>query len=468
LFKKEENMRRLFITVIALMAISIGLYAQEKDTAQMEPKVELKVVYEKTFDEPIVDVIFDSATVSIEEAIKMGWKEEAFTAEDRAEGIVIVSYPKVVITPRREDLSHWNWETQRNSGYVKDIRFYNKKGILLNSIELGWPNREQIHISPQKKYVLVRTVPYEFDPQYLRGTLYNWNGEKIWEKSGPHPIAVSDEGYTVSAYLDWQCPPEPEGSFYVYDPSGKLIKTIENPDKKQTAPLFAEYTSDSEFAVLVFQGAEVPTIIYLVRKTGDIVWKRTLAEYRFSARAEEVVALSNEGLVGIFDLIKRLPSGEIEEWKTYVFYLDWRGYLKWQTLLETRGNMIMRIAEDRKKVYVASGAGYLWCIDMSNGKILWRHKEHWVPNPQVKKPWPWDVPRFRELEIINDTLYMIGKQGRDWHSSVLFVFNGESGSLLNKIEFPQEKIFFATSENKIGLINTTKNKVLFFKEEVQK
>ena len=91
-------MRRfsLLAIVIALMAMNSGLYAQEKDTAQTESKVELKVVYEKTFDEPIVNVIFDTATVNIEEAKKRGWKEEGFTNEEKIKGKVLISYPKVV------------------------------------------------------------------------------------------------------------------------------------------------------------------------------------------------------------------------------------------------------------------------------------------------------------------------------------------------------------------------------------
>lgn len=61
-------MKNVFIfTIIALMAISSGLYAQEKEVVQEEPlpvqqqtgEIRLELVWEKEFEEGIVDVAFD-------------------------------------------------------------------------------------------------------------------------------------------------------------------------------------------------------------------------------------------------------------------------------------------------------------------------------------------------------------------------------------------------------------------------
>jgi len=453
--------RVTFAVLVVLMTLLAGMvYA-----GGGEEKIELVPVYEKTFDEPIVDVIFDTATVSIEEAKKMGWKEEAFSIEERNFGKVLVSYPKVVMVSGREDLSHWSWESQRKSDYVKEIRFYGKGGNLLKTVEVGRVRREQIHVSPLGRYILIRAIPSEFDTQRTGSSLYDWDGKRIWEKSGPHPIAVSDEGYTVAAYLDWQAPPEPGGSFYIYDPLGKLIKTIHNPETDRISPLFAKYVESSNYSVLVFTADFAPPAqIYLIKGKGEILWKRSFPQYEFSTRYEEMVILKNKGIVGIFDLKKRSSSGKIEEWIPYVFYLDWQGNLKWKVPLEIRGNMIIKVSEDEKRVYIVSTEGYLWCVEIITGKTLWKHKEPWSPD----KPVGWEVPLFCELEIINNTLYIIGKQGRDWHSSALFVFDGGSGDLLKKVEYPHDKIFFATAEKTIGLINTSKCKVLLFKKEVSR
>ena len=447
------------IIITGLFALSAA-YGQEKG-------IKLINVYEKSFNEPIVDVIFDTATVSIKEAKKMGWKDEAFTKEEKSKGKAVVSYPKVVFVSRGKRLGYYAPATKRSSNTVKEIRFYDKNGVLLNTIEIGKQGSEWIHISPNSKYILVSKIPTEYNPDYSGGTLYDCEGRKIGEIEGPTPIAISDEGYTVATNLDWQVPPEPGGSFYIYDPTGRLLKTVENPDKKRSAPLFAKYTKDGEYAVLVFKGTTAPpTIIYLIKKTGEILWKKEFPEYRFSGRGEEM-DMMNEGITGIFDLVKLSPPGQ-ENWRTYIFYIDLQGNLRWKVPLEIRGNMIVKHSEGGKNVYVSSTEGYLWSIDMYQGEVIWKHKEPWSPEPQIKKEWPWEVPLFCELEIIDDTLYLIGKQGRNWHSSTLFIFDGKSGSLLRKMEYPHEKISFVETGRGIGLVNISKRMISIFKKEVLK
>jgi len=63
-----------------------------------KPSIELKTVYEKTFDDTIVDMIFDTVTVTLEEARAIGWRVELFSAEEKAKGKVTILYPCVLIT----------------------------------------------------------------------------------------------------------------------------------------------------------------------------------------------------------------------------------------------------------------------------------------------------------------------------------------------------------------------------------
>jgi len=52
-------MRRFsLLVIIVLMAISLGLYAQEKDTAQVKPDVKLELVWEKEIPEGTSDIVF--------------------------------------------------------------------------------------------------------------------------------------------------------------------------------------------------------------------------------------------------------------------------------------------------------------------------------------------------------------------------------------------------------------------------
>jgi hypothetical protein len=97
----------LIITALCLVSLT---RAEEKE----ETKIELIPVYEKTFDDTIVDVIFDTATVSIEEAKKMGWKEEAFSKEERQKLQCSILYPKVIVIGKNERC-------------VTELVFYSKK-----------------------------------------------------------------------------------------------------------------------------------------------------------------------------------------------------------------------------------------------------------------------------------------------------------------------------------------------------
>jgi len=443
------------ILFLCIIAFSI-LRAEDKSVIKLIP------VYEKTFQDTIVDVIFDTATVNIEKAKAMGWKEEAFNEGERAKGEATISYPKVVMVSRGRELG-WYAPERRNSYYLKEIRFYNKKGKLLNTLEIGTKGDEWVHISANHKYVLISKIPAEYNSEYSGGILYNNEGKRICEINGPTPIAVSDEGYMIAAYLDWQVPPELGGSFYIYNPSGKLIKTIKNPDKEKTAPLFAKYSKDGEYAVLVFKATTFPpTVICLIKKTGKILWKKEFPEFRFSARDKEINLQIDKGSLLLLDKYDRKTG---KRGKPFVSFIDWQGNLEWAIGLERRGSIILEVLENEEKACVVSEIGYIWCVGLSNGELLWKSKLPWAPGPGER--WSWELPRLKELIIRDKTIYTIAKQGTDGHNATLYIFNSENGGLLKKVEYPLEKITFAKCKEGIGLINITKRKMYIFKK-VQK
>jgi hypothetical protein len=428
-------MRRLFLSsIIAFLAISLGLYAQ-KDTAQAEPKVNLKVVYEKTFDEPILDVIFDTVTVTIEEAKSMGWKEEAFTEEGK--GKVLASYPKVVLISRGRELD-WYVPERRSSYYTKEIRFYDRDGKIINRLPLKEFGEEYVYLSPQQKYILIAKIPTEWAPGYSGGILYDLNGNKIWEIEGPTPIAVSDEGYAVAAYLDWDVPPKPGGDFYVYDSKGKLLTTIENPLKEKTAPLFAKYSKDGGYAILGFiKPTYPPTALVLITKEGKIIWKKELPEYRFSARQgcnEEIDILPYKG-VGL--------SGG--------FFIDWQGNLKWKRWFNAGANRGCIFSQDKQKFYIYGAKGHLYSLNLDTGSIIGEYKQVW--NPADKIFW------FVEMYELNQYIVVKG------HPNKIFIFDGGAEKLKAEIEYPGKRIFLSLHNGRIFVIDVEDKKILGLKIE---
>lgn len=430
----------MFIAILALMAIN-GLYGQERDTSQVEPKVELKVVYEKTFDEQIVDAIFDTVTVSIEEAKRMGWKDEAFTPEDKVKGKVLVSYPRVVFVA---GVGCCGWYIPNNGleKRIKALRFYSKNGDLQKELEIGKDSIEYIYLSPQKNYILVSKIPWEYAPNHTGGSLYNLEGKKVWEIEGPTPIAVSDEGCAIAVHLDWQIPSEPGGDFYIYDSKGKLITTVENPNKTKTAPLFAKYSENSEYAILGYYTETFsPTIFLLISKTGKILWKRELVEYSYSRAEGAIDLLPNKGIIGY-----------VSRAGMCIFYLDWAGNLKWITNLRTFGYVNCLFASDSKKVYICTAVGYLWCFNREAGEIIWMHKEDGAPPLDSLRPLI-NTPNFTEMYEQEQNIII------KCEPTTIFLFDTETGKLKAKIVRPGKRIFLSLYNGIIFSINTIDGKV---------
>jgi len=444
-------MKNVFIyTIIALMAINLGLYAQEKETTQEKSKIELTVIYEKTFDDTIVDVIFDTATVSIEEAIKMGCKEDAFAPEDKIKDKTTVFYPKLVFI---SDASKMSYDISEYPRGRREIRFYKRNGELIKK-ELIQPWAERVVYSKNGEFVLRSWVPTEHTAERQGGTLYRLDGTIVWKKAENELVAVSNDGYVMAK--DPTYGEEPSDGHIFYEPSGKEIARIVNPLKdKAVGYTAAKFSPNGDYAIIGYTDFK-KTVIILADKEGHILWQQEFDWRSYTPYEMDIV--EDLGMIGVCN-----KDG------ASVFFIDQKGDLKWIVPLEIRGNMIVKISEDKKKVYVASSKGYIWCIDINNGKFLWKHREEWATDPLfTERRLSWEVPRLRELRVINDTLYIIGKQGRDWHSSTLFVFDGATGFLCKKEEYPQQKITFAQIENAVGLINITKAKVSIFKQEVLK
>lgn len=443
--------------ILVLLQPGFQLYAGEIEKActgslliQLEI-ADLQVVYEKDFDELIADVIFDTATVGIEEAIKRGWKEEVLIV--RKDEKVSISLPMLAIVAKGNSYglgAFYVSEKKRSGVEIKEVVFYGSDVNIRGKLELKGGN-EKIFLSPNNKYLLVSTRPTNYN-HASGGVLYDIKGKEIWKTDtyAPSPIAISDEGYTISAYLSSEGP-SPGGDFYVYDPDGQLINTITNPDKTKFAPIFAEFADDGNYGVVCFQVEGPPTTFVFINKEGEVLWEIQFPNYRFSGYEEEI-AVTSMGVIGI-TIYPR------------VFHIDQSGDVKWTLPLEARGFMMVKIKENGKKVFVTSSKGFVWCIDINAGKILWKHREPWSPEP-TNKISPPDVPHFGELRVSENTLFIIGKRGIPWHSSTLFIFDATTGKVLTTAEFPQEKITFAQIDKDIALVNITNRTVSILRQEL--
>jgi len=434
--------RLLFVVIMAVMA---GLHAQGGVVKRKVARgVNLEVVYERNFEEPVIDVIFDTATVTIEEARRMGWKEEAFTEDEVKRGKVLVSYPKVVLVGGEEGEGYWGWYIPPKGlpRRIKMVRFYSKNGSIIKELQVGKDSIEYVYLSPQKKFFIVSKIPWEYAPDHTGGILYNLYGEKIWEiEDRVSPICVSDKGSAVAVYLDWQVPPEPGGDFYIYDSTGKLIARMENPGSTEVFPIFARYSQDGHFVLLCYSGETVPpTIFFLIDEKGEILWEKKLSEYAYSSRGGSIDIQTHSWIVGT------AFKGRAN---FYGFLMDWAGNLRWIKPLNSWGDWISLISQSGERVYFCSNRGYILGAKTYSGEIAWECNEWASQNRRISSPRGHGFSEMYELSS-----YLIVKGG-----STIFLFDSVTGKLLGKMEFPGKTIFLALHNETMFVIDATGNRI---------
>jgi hypothetical protein len=398
--------------------------AVEPTSVADTPQIRLTTVYEKTFDEEIVDVIFDTATVSIGEATARGWKNISSIGDK-----VKIDYPRIGIKPKDR------------SGYTALV-FFNKEGSVVNRVEVD--KEEHINISPSGEYVLVGKVAYEGMP-IEGGVIYNSSGQKIIEIPKHTLLVVSNEGdiiaHEVDSYLGMDIPAK-SGSFYIYDNKGNVINEIKSPVEEGGAPAYAKFTEDGHYAALMFEGFGVPPCyLYLIKKNGEVLWKADFTEYRF-AGGEGLDVTANVGVA--------------VKLSNKVVFVDWEGNVKWENKLDMGGDMIVKIDKVTRKVFVVSGMDYIWCYDIDSGARIWRYMSPWANEPNDFR-WEEEMPHFKEVVINDSFLYVLGHWTRSWTKTILFVLDANTGKLLRQEEYPDEKVTFGDGVDKPILYNMTKN-----------
>jgi len=417
-------------------------------------KIKLDTVYQKNFNVIVTDAIFGKATMSFETAESLGWKAEYLNNFE-------IQYPKIILTSlKRGNIDFFSSDIKRKSFYVDEIDFYNINGSISGKIPLNWSEGvEYVFLSPRRKYLLVSKIPGDYLPESSGGTLYDFDGVEVCKIEEKVPVVVSDEGLIIAADLvAWRFPSETGGSFYLYDKDGNLIREIINPEKKKTIAFFAEFSPDVKYAVLAFTVPDArPTYFYIIDKKGEIIECINLPKFHFSNLKEEIVLSENQGFAVILDKVfgnKLSFKGE-----QYLSFFDWEGNLKWEKSLGVRGRMIVKFSEDNSRLYVISNLGYLWCIDAQNGRIIWEYEKE--PSREIffRRRLPRVLLQFGELEVKENRVFVIAQVGKEWQSSVFFVFDGETGDILKKEYFSGEKITFGETAEGVCLINISKASV---------
>jgi len=253
--------RRLILIIFIIGFALLG--------ATQESQIKLQTVFEQTFEDTIVDVIFDTATVSLEKAKAMGWKEEAFTLTEKANGKITIPYPCVLIT--KEKVSFLDKEGKEKKSIkmlVEGVKWEGKEGVHIG--------KGRINVSKSKNgEYLALAIPRE-------GTTLG-EGEKgdlaIYRKDGKEMWEIEDV-YLSAGYI-------------IPSPNGKYAITLPPEEYPAGAPAF--YSKEG--------------IKYLKVREWNNGWKRGYAveDFDFSEDGKYVVTAiydfptGNVGYIGMFD-----------------------------------------------------------------------------------------------------------------------------------------------------------------------
>ncbi|MEJ2306707.1 MAG: hypothetical protein P8Y30_04040, partial [candidate division WOR-3 bacterium] len=94
-----------------------------------------------------------------------------------------------------------------------------------------------------------------------------------------------------------------------------------------------------------------------------------------------------------------------------------------------------------------------------NGRIIWEYKKEPSRDFFFRRRLPHGFLQFGELTVKKNRVFVIAQVGKEWQSSVFFVFDGETGDILQRNYYPGEKMIFGEAAEGVCLINISKASV---------
>lgn len=321
---------------IAILINIASLFVTNISCAQkMQQNNNVTVVFQKSYSDNIINFSLDTITANSAELEKIGWSVDKQTNSKQS------LCPRVILT---ED----------DKGQPKEIQFYGPKGNIINKYLVG---KNKVEFSPQGKYIL-KYDPYdEYKAKGGGATLYNLNGDIVWQNNTGYFKHISDHGYAAIGFIS------PSGDavpFSIYDPQGILIKTISLP--REAGAAGCSFSEDGTKLIIIYstRGPEETGLIIINVKDGSIQYDKKISG---SILPWECYYIDNVGLV--------LRSVSTKTDSVNILYIDLKGVMRWSLPIETKRSLIFGFEEDKNQIFFYSRAeGNLVYIDIKSGKIV--------------------------------------------------------------------------------------------------
>jgi len=393
------------MTVAVLCLVSLA-GAEEKK----EAKIELVPVYEKTFEDTIIDVIFDETEITVEEAKALGWRG---LDEKGSEEKTTIIYPKAVVKKGK-------------------IEFLDEKGTVKKSFSLvplkDSKPRITVNFSKTRKFIGVVKSRKEF-------TMLNDHGELLWRTDISRvgygwPYISPDGQYIV-------CVGDITGDFTDYYPSvwdknGFVSGLVKEDERTKYELLHLDFTKNGEFFVVTFhqkgytmkEGYLDSLILCLFDRRGNKIWQK-------------VVGRGHGGYVSISEKGNYIG---VVIWPIDAKYQELYLYKQnsnfcWKNRISLGGSRLV-FSKDEKNLVVVCGKASIYYYSINSGQIQWEFLE--------KGTHDWEYI-FSEaiLYDLGNFVSVIGFRRTDNKErlcDLLYLFD-KKGHLLSRKEFTKYSLF---------------------------
>ncbi|MEN3044949.1 MAG: hypothetical protein ABDH37_07040 [Candidatus Hydrothermales bacterium] len=298
-----------------------------------QEKIDLVPIYEKTFKDTIVDLIFEEVEVTVKEAKSLGVKG----LEDKSDEEKI-SFPevKVIITE-------------------KEVKFLDKKGKVKKKINIGYKDVFKVNKSKNEKFIGIKVLENN-DKTKAKFMMFNKDGKKLWEiNEYLYNFVVSPDGKYVieipSIEYGHQAPLRMLGS-------KGLIKEIPKPH----ISIGIDFSENGEYVVIGLNNRKKKEgYLLLIDRYGEELWRHTVGT------AVGAISISPTG--------KFISGIGSQDTLNILFVFDKIGNLIFTySQLPKIGNIEMKFDENSNLLLLTSTefCGYLF--DLSKSKLIWKYE----------------------------------------------------------------------------------------------
>ena len=309
---------RKFVLGAALVGMAVVAWAQEQTTADGSPKL----VWERTFERSIVAV---------------GVDEKCYT---RTKGDITSCLKWVLL-------------------FGGELRWFDRDGKLTTEPVEGIVKRGCV--SPNGKYFFgFRQEKKSEEKKRVIYTLYNWDGERIWETDQfvSRPVVWND-GSAVSRLErihmeDFFDTKQYARGVMFFGAQGRMTSTFEFPEVHYRWGRHRGYAISDNFFAMVRLSPKKEYELYVFKKNGDLVWKQERIRRHFfnqentsGAHTSGGVTVSDRGEV-LFLFDHRSKYG------TQVYVYDGKGALRDTLLLDETG-ILYPLRTEGRLAFVSTG-----------------------------------------------------------------------------------------------------------------